>query len=106
MIEDEEIDRAFSLAEQIAEFDNQNIHIALAAAWTESDLKELLNSMDRFAPEELKSKVSFMLLDNSRYRGNLSDEQITEARRHLTNEHGKALEEGDSDVLPPVFQDF
>ncbi|MXW52530.1 MAG: hypothetical protein F4X44_09075 [Gammaproteobacteria bacterium] len=106
LIEDEEIDRAFSLAEQIAEFDIQNFHIALAAAWAESDLGELLNSMDRFAPEELKSKVSFMLLDDSRYRGSLSDEQVLDVRRHLTNEHRKALEEGDSDVLPPVFQDF
>ncbi len=106
LIQDDEIDRAFTLAGQFDYPDGQDFHIALAAAWAESDIGELLNSMDRFASEELKSKVAFILLDNSRFRGRLSDVHVMEARRHLTNEHRKALEEGDSDVLPPVFQDF
>lgn len=106
LIRNDEIDRAFNLAGQVSDSDIQNFQIALAAAWAESDIGELLNSMDRFAPEDLKSKVAFMLLDHSRYRENLSDELILEARKYLTDEHRKALEEGDSDVLPAVFQDF
>ena len=106
LIRDEETDRAFTLAGQFDYPDSQDFHIALAAAWAESDIGELLNSMDRFAPEGLRSKVVFMLMDNSRYRGSLSDEQIMEVRKYLSDEHRKALEEGNSDVLPPVFQDF
>ena len=106
LIRNEEFDRAFTLAGQFDYPDGQNFHIALAAAWAESDIGELLISMDLFTSEELKSKVAFMLLDNSRYRGSSSDEQILEARKYLSDEHRKALEEGDSDVLPPVIQDF
>lgn len=106
LIRNDEIDRAFNLAEQVSGSDIQSFQIALAAAWAKSEIGELLNSMDRFTSEELKSKVAFMLLDNSRYRESLSDEQISEARKYLTEEHRKALEEGDSDVLPAVFQDF
>ncbi len=106
LIRNGEIDRAFNLAGQVSDSDIQNFHIALAAAWAESDIGQLLNSMDRFTPEELKSMVVFMLLDHSRYRESLSDEQILEARKYLTDKHRKALEEGDSEVLPPVFQEF
>lgn len=105
LIRNGEIDRAFNLAGQVSDSDIQNFHIALAAAWAESDIGQLLNSMDRFTPEELKSMVVFMLLDHSRYRESLSDEQILEARKYLTDEHRKALEEGDSDVLPSIFQE-
>ena len=106
LIRIDEIDRAFTLAGQFDYPGSQDFRIALAVAWAETDLEGLLNSMDRFAPEELKSKVAFMLIDNSRYRGSLSDEQIMEARKYLSDEHREALEQGDSDVLPPIFQEF
>lgn len=105
LIRNDEIDRAFTLAVQFDYPGGQDFHIALAAAWADTDLEGLLNSMDRFTPEELKSKVVFLLLDNSRFRRSLSDEQIMEVRKYLSDEHRKALEEGDSDMLPPLFQD-
>lgn len=105
LIRNDEIDRAFTLAVQFDYPGGQDFHIALAAAWADTDLEGLFNSMDRFAPEGLRSKVVFMLMDNSRYRGSLSDEQIMVVRKYLSDEHRKALEEGNSDVLPPVFQD-
>ena len=102
-----EIDEAFTLAEQIADSDSQNFHIALAVAWAETDHEGLLNSINRFQSGAVRSRVAFMLLDNSSYREGLSDEQVENAKKYLSEEDAKALEEGDQPgLLPPALPEL
>ena len=107
LIRNDEIDRAFSLARQVADSDEQYFHIALAVAWAETDHEGLLNSINRFQSRAVRSRVAFMLLDNSSYREGLSDEQVENAKKYLSEEDAKALEEGDQPgLLPPALPEL
>ena len=107
LIRHDEIDRAFTLAGQVADLDIQYFHVALAVAWAETDPIGLLNSIDRFQSRAVRSRVAFMLLDSDGFQRGLSDEQVNKAKKHLSEEDAKALEEGDQPgLLPPKLPEL
>ena len=93
LIRDGEIDEALILAQQFPESEQSEFYASIASAWASSDPEGMLNSMNRFPTKEAKSRGAMALLSYNRYEKTLTDEQIETARKYLTDEDAKALEE-------------
>ena len=91
LVNEGEIDRAFSLAQQMSDGDSESFHLAIATAWAGRDPVGLLDSMGRFPGEEVKSRAAMMLISRNSFSTELSDEQVEEAKNFLTEEDAKAL---------------
>ena len=68
--------------------------MGVAAAWAGSDPEGVLNSMDRFPSDEIKSRAALVIVSYNQFQKNLTDEQIEEAKTFLTEEDAKTLEKG------------
>ena len=99
----DEIDKAFDMVHRLPDTDRESFHRGLSNFWIGTDPVAVLNSMNRFPSEIDKSRAALLLITNDRMRRSLTDEQIDEARKYLTDEHAKALEERDSDALQSIF---
>ena len=106
LLMNDEIDKAFNMAEQVPESDREKVYQAISTSWAATDPKGMLNSMDRFPSKEGRSLAAVLLVSTHQYSKTLTDEQVEEAKKHLTEEHAKALEEGDAEVLQSIFQVF
>ena len=104
LLMNDEVDKAFNMVQQVPESDRKQVLQALSTSWAATDPKGMLKSMDRFPSQEDRSRAAVLLVMTSRYSKALSDEQIEEAKKHLTEEHAKAIEEGDSQALQSIFQ--
>lgn len=91
LVNEGEIDRAFSLAQQMSDGDSESFHLAIATAWAGRDPVGLLDSMDRLPGEEVKSRAAMMLISRNSFSTELSDEQVEKAKNFLTEEDAKAL---------------
>lgn len=98
MIRDGQIDEALGMVRQVPESDRTALYMALASAWAGSDPKGLLNSMDRLPSKEVKSRAAMTLVSHNRFQKSLTEEQLEKAKKFLTDEDAKALEEGDENV--------
>ena len=94
-----EVDRAFTLVQEASESDGPQIYTSLATAWAVVDPRELLGGMHRFPGKEVKSKAAMALIFTSGSSKKLSEEQVEEARKLLTQEHATLLEEGDAQLI-------
>ena len=104
LIENDEIDKAFDMAQRVPETDRENFYIGLSRHWALTDPVAALDSIDRFPSDKVKSELALMLMSINLYQKNLSDEQVEEAKKHLTDEQVKAFEDGGSELLPFTFQ--
>lgn len=101
-----EIDRAFSMIQQIPESDRPEFYFAFSGTWAGSDPEGMLNSMDRLPSKEVKSRAALVLLATNNIAKSLSDEQVELARDYLSEEDAKALDEGDAELLQSLFLGF
>lgn len=99
MIRDGQIDEALGMVRQVPESDRTALYMALASAWAGSDPEGLLNSMDRLPSKEVKSRAAMTLVSHNRFQKSLTEEQLEKAKKFLTDEDAKALEEGDENVF-------
>lgn len=106
LLMEDEFDKAFNMVHQVPESDREKVYQAIASSWAMSDPKGMLKSMDRFPSEEHRSRAAVLMMMTNQFSKSLSDEQIEEAKKHLTDEHAKALEEGDPKALQSLFQAF
>lgn len=93
LIREGEIDEAFNMAQQFPESEQSEFYGSIASAWASSDPEGMLNSMNRLPTKEAKSRGAMVLISYNRYEKTLTDEQIETARKYLTDEDAKALEE-------------
>ena len=106
LVGSDEIDKAFEVALGIPGTDRESFYLALSATWTGIDPVAVLNSMYRFPSEEVRSRAAALLVTTNQFSKALSDAQIEEAKKNLTDEHAKAIEEGDEQALQSIFQVF
>ena len=99
MIHDGEIDDALEMVRQAPQSDRTSLYMALASAWAGSDPEGLLNSMDRLPSKEVKSRAAMSLVSYNRFQRTLTDEQLETAKKFLTAEDEKKLEESDENVI-------
>lgn len=106
LLMNEEFDKAFNMVQQVPESDRENVFQAIASSWAMTDPQGMLKSMDRFPSKEDRSRAAALIVTTNQFTKTLSDEQIEEAKKHLTDEHAKALESGDPEALQSLFQVF
>ena len=106
LLMEDEIDKAFNMVQQVPESDREKLYQAISTSWVATDPKGMLNSMDRFPSKEDRSRAAALLVSTNQYSKTLSDEQIEEAKKHLTDEHARAIEKGDLEVLQSLFRAF
>ena len=106
LLMNEEVDKAFNMVQQVPESDRKRVYQAISTSWAMTDPTGMLESMDRFPSKEDRSRAAALLVTTNQFSKSLSDEQIEEAKKHLTDEHAKALEEGDQEALQSLFQVF
>ena len=106
LLMNDEIDKAFNMAEQVPESDREKVYQAISTFWATTDPQGMLKSMDRFPSKESRSVAAVLLVSTNQFSKVLSEEQVEEAKKYLTEEHTKALEEGDAEVLQSLFQVF
>ena len=106
LLMNEEFDKAFNMVQQVPESDRGKVYQAIASSWAMTDPKGMLKSMDRFPSKEDRSRAAALMVTTNQLTKTLSDEQIEEAKKHLTDEHAKALEEGDPEALQSLFQTY
>ena len=86
------LEDAVNMVHQIPDPKRPDFYMGLVQAWTRHDPSGLLKSMNRLPSKEVKSKAARRLVEVNRLRGNLTDEQVEQARKFLTEEDSKALE--------------
>ena len=106
LLMNEEFDKAFNMVQQVPESDRGKVYQAISTSWAMADPTSMLKSMDRFPSKEDRSRAAALLVTTNQFSKALSDEQIEEAKKHLTVEHAKALEEGDQEAMQSLFQVF
>ena len=92
LIRNGDLEEAVELVNQIPDSKRPDFYLGLVQAWARHDPSGLLKSMNRLPSEEVKSKAARRLVEINRLRGNLTDEQVEQARKFLTEEDSKALE--------------
>ena len=93
LVREGEIDEALDMAQQLPESDRPEFYTSITTAWAREDPEGMLNSMNRLPTKEARSKGVMSLIYYNRFEKNLTNEQIEEARKHLTDEDAQALEE-------------
>lgn len=95
LIRNGDIDEALNMAQLFPESERSDFYLAVGTAWAHSDPEGLLNSMSRLPTKEAKSRAAKSLISYNSYQESLTNEQIEEAKKYLTDEDAKALEEQD-----------
>ena len=106
LLMNDEIDRAFDMVQQVPEAERGKFRLVLTTAWVGSDPQGMLKSMDRFPSKQAKSQAAVLLVMTNEYSNILSEQQIEEARKYITEEHAKALKERDPEGMDSIFQGF
>lgn len=103
LVEVGEIDRAFALFQKVPESERIQFHRAWVSAWARNDPEGLLDSMDRFASRQVKSRAAMGIVAANSFLKTMSDERIEEAKKYLVEEDARALEEGGSQLLLDLY---
>ena len=98
-----EIDEAFGIAQQVPDSDREHFYLALTTVWAGADPVGMLNSMDRFPSEDAMSRAALLLVMSNSTTKSLSDEQVEEAKKYISEEHARALQDGDVDFLQSLI---
>lgn len=104
LLMNEEVDKAFNMVQQVPESERAKVYQAISSSWAMTNPKDMLKSMDRFPSEKDRSRAALLLVTTNQFSKSLSDEEIEEAKKHLSDEHAKALEEGDQEAMQSLFQ--
>ena len=99
LIRNGDVDEAVDMVHQIPDSKRSDFYTGLVQAWALYDPPGLLKSMNRLPSKEVQSKAARRLVEINRNRENLTDEQVEQARKFLTEEDSKALEDGAYDTL-------
>ncbi|MCY3883865.1 MAG: hypothetical protein OXG24_03005 [Gammaproteobacteria bacterium] len=81
-------EEALDMVQQVPESQRIEYYTAVATQWATSDPEGLLNSMNRFPSNEVKSKAAMVLVKENR----LTSEQTVEAKKFLLVADSKALD--------------
>lgn len=98
-----EIDEAFNIAQQVPDSDREHFYLVLTTGWAGSDPVGMLDSMNRFPSEDAMSRAALLLVMSNSTTKTLSDEQVEEAKKYISEEHARALKEGDVDFLQSLI---
>ncbi|MXW54734.1 MAG: hypothetical protein F4X44_02390 [Gammaproteobacteria bacterium] len=93
------VDEAVDMVPQLPEPKRSDFYTGLFPAWAGIDPSGLLNSMNRLPSKEVKSKAERRIVAINRSSWILTDEQVEQARKFLTEEDSKALVEEVVDTL-------
>ncbi len=99
LIRNGDVDEAVDMVHQIPDPKKPDFYTGLVQAWAGNDPSGLLKSMNRLPSKEVQSKAARRLVEINRLRGILTEEQVEQARKFLTEEDSKALEEGADDTF-------
>ena len=99
LIRNGDVDEALNLVQQTPDSKRPYVYAGLVQAWAFHDPAGLLTSMNQLPSKEVKSIAARRLLETNRNRGDLTNEQVQQARKFLTEEDSKALDETEGDTL-------
>ncbi len=98
-IENGETEKALNLAQQLPESNKTAYLNALMPHWANADPKGLLNSIDSLPSEGIKSRAAMILTTYNRFQKNLTDEEVEEVKKFLTEEDAENLEAGNLNAI-------
>lgn len=98
LIRNGDTNKALDLVFQVDEADRPDVYSAVASTWARSDPDGLLNSMNLLPSREIISKAAMVLVSRNIHQKTLTEEQIEEAKKFLTEEDAEALAEEEADV--------
>ena len=96
--------KAVDLSQQLPESDREPYFLATMGTWSQSDPEGLLDTIDRLPSTAAKSKAAAMLTFMNQFESNLTDEQIEQASKFLSEEDTKSLEQGGMSLLNPLME--
>lgn len=102
LIEHGDVDKALDMVKQVPESERTDLYQIVASSWAAQDPEGLLNSMDRLPSKEIRSQAALVLVSLNQFHqfeSILTDEQIEQAKKFLTDEDVKALEESEANML-------
>ena len=99
----DEVDRAFDIIQQVPKSERKKVYQVLSMSWVSTDPQGMLKSLDRFPSEEDRSQAAVLLVAFNKFTFALSREQIEEVKKHLSEEHAKALEEDDQELMQSIL---
>ena len=94
-----DVDEALNLVHQTPAPKRPDFYVGLVQAWAFHDPSGLLTSINRLPSKEVKSKAARRLVEINRNRGDLTNEQVQQARKFLTEEDSRALDETEEHTL-------
>lgn len=103
LLRKDEIDRAFDIIQKAPESVSEKVYRALSMSWVSTDPQGMLKSLDRFPSEDVRSRAAVLLATFNQFTFALSKEQIEEVKKYLTEEHAKALEEDDPELMQSIL---
>lgn len=100
LISQNDVDRTLDLLQAVDDTEKITVFQPIAASWARNDSEGLLESMERLPSQQFRSKAAMALvLSNREYQRVLSDEQIEEAKKFLTDDDRQLLEGADSSTF-------
>ena len=102
LIQNGEVDKALDIVQKAPESERTNLYGIVTTSWAANDPEGLLGSMDRLPSKEIKSQAALVLVSFSQFNqfdSGLSDEQIEQAKKFLTDEDAKSLEKREANML-------
>lgn len=94
---------AMDLSEQLAESDHETFFLLTMGAWAQRDPEGLFGTIDRLPSTVAQSKAAAMLTLMNRFEQTLTDDQIDQARKFLSESDAKSLEEGGAGLFNPIM---
>lgn len=101
-----EVDRAFGVVRQVPDSDREKFEMVLASTWAGLDPVGMLNSMDRMTSNKTRSRAAMMLIASNSFEKELTNEQLDQARKYLTEQDASIVEEGSARVLQFLMEEF
>ena len=96
--------RAVELSQQLPESDRETYFLMTMATWSQSDPEGLLGTIDRLPSPAAKSKAAAILTLQNKFEKKLTEEQIEQASKFLSEKDAKSLEEGGMSLLNPLME--
>lgn len=95
---------AVELSQQLPESDREVYFLMTMATWSQRDPEGLLNTIEHLPSAQAKSKAAAMLTFTNQFEQELTDEQIEQIGKFLSDEDAKTLKEGGMGLLNPVME--
>ncbi|MCY3885932.1 MAG: hypothetical protein OXG24_13580 [Gammaproteobacteria bacterium] len=89
-----DINQALKLAEEFVEPNQTQYYQSIVNVWSRSNPENLLDSLNRLPSTEVQSRAAMTLIASNRWRGNLTDEQLDQAKAFLSEQDARLVERG------------